>query len=477
MAYLDLTVAPTSILSGSSAKAAGYPLGTDGAPIYSCPCTITAGYLQIVHDDDVNGWAGTNVGHCIVVTVGGVSYWRVVTSVADVANHNIEVDTALPAGTGDAVVGGAVRSPDVMIDLVGRGHGASGWPLNIWDSPRILIRYASYSLSASITATMIGTWSASVPLQVIGCDGSGGVLDWRTTNYRSVFDWGTTSRAFNLLIASDSSHTYILWSNLVFQGNSAGYAVLGGGSSSQGHFYNCQFLAVSTHTYRVITSFYRGTMHRCLISRAANGTEILIEVYTLSSLIYCHVVGPGNASATNNPGVALRDGGKFIGGTITKCGPGVVGGSGGALRGATVYNNSGPGVRLDYSYVNVTDNVIAHNGTYAISTNSASLFRAIGVRNNVIGAHPSGYFGPNVAPMQDNILLASDADLFEDYAADPKDLRIKATSAAYGVRHDLPSGLDADASFLDAGAIQRLRSSGGGAAQLIGSSLIGSGIR
>lgn len=449
--------------AASDINGGGPNLGANDGPIYSTTdVDCEAGDPTFLVDQSGSDWSGVQVGDWLCYDTASAKEFRRVVDLFDIPNGIIQVHRACSTGTGRYVrVGGAFATFRGAIANVGQNVTADYWPSGI-ATPRLNVKYESgtaYAETVAVVTADFGTPTELLPFVIEGYETTAGDLDWVTTTTRTLIDWGTSgvtpfkfplwATCVNVYLTQSLSST----SNLV--------------DASEGTFVNCHLSRQGIG--RVLYNF-SGVARRCLLSNTTSANYELVSMASKGIIDSCVLIGEGSGTAA---AIKISNANCLVANSII-----MLAGNGISLSaGSTGYNASikgniivgmanhglqvlsnGLAARFD-----ITDNIVANNGGWGIDNgvSGTPTMYMQNCRGNFFYANTSGNYPATIIPLWSNTDLGAN-DPFENYAADPKDLRIKTTSAAYRVRHDLPSGLDADASFLDAGAIQRANPAGGG---------------
>jgi len=458
MAYTEFILSQEE---GAAAFNAGYSVETPstGEAAYGTTGTVDAGTPTVITCVGAVNTSLVAVGDWLTWDYTGVAERRMI---IDINGADITVHRAMTAGANkNILVGGHFAGFRNAIAAIGANVKASNWPAST-PPPRLNVKAhggAAYKETQGVEVADFGTPSESLPFVIEAFSSTPGDLDWRTTTTRAVIDWGTA--AVHAMSPTDPSHRWITLLNLDLRQSTSAYGHILNGTSCV-HLKNCSLKRSGRNI--PIAQRVGGVAERCLFWRDYDGPNELLRVGSYGLLIDCVVRGNGDGVSV---GVWLEQSSQMTRTLVTGCGQAVrVSLQGCSVIDCTLISNAS-GIHLaDIVAAQATckGNLIANNSGYGIS-NGISGTPTVYLPNcggnffygNTSGAHPA-----TIIPMQANTTLATDP--FEDYAGG--DYRIRTTSAAYGVRRNLPSGLDTDASFLDAGAIQRLRSEGGGIAAI-----------
>ena len=460
MAYTEFIMSQEE---GAATFNAGYSVETPsrGEAAYGTTGTVDAGTPTVITCVGAVNTSLVAVGDWLTWDYTGVTERRMI---IDINGADITVHRAMTAGANkNILVGGHFAGFRNAIAAIGANVKAVNWPAST-PPPRLSVKAhggAAYRETKAVEVADFGTPNESLPFVIEAFSSTPGDLDWRTTTTRAVIDWGTT--ATHAMSPTDPSHRWVTLLNLDLRQSANQHAYLLNGTSFA-HLRNC----VLKRSGRNIAVAPRigGVAERCLFWRDYDGASELLRLWNVGLLIDCVVRGNGDGVSV---GVWMESASQILRTLVTGCGTAVrVSLQGCSVIDCTLISNAS-GIHLTEIAAAQSvykGNLIANNSGYGIS-NGISGTPTVYLPNcgenffygNTSGAHPA-----TIIPMQANTTLATDP--FEDYAGG--DYRIKTTSAAYGVRRNLPSGLDADASFLDAGAIQRLRSAGGGGSLING---------
>jgi len=467
MAYTEFILSQEE---GAATFNAGYSVETPstGEAAYGTTGTVDAGTPTVITCVGAVNTSLVAVGDWLTWDYTGVTERRMI---IDINGANITVHRAMTAGANkNILVGGHLAGFRNAIAAIGSNVTAANWPAST-PPPRLNVKAhastpppqlkvnahggAAYNETVGVEVADFGTPNESLPFVIEAFNSTPGDLDWRTTTTRAVIDWGTT--AVHAMSPVDPSHRWVTLVNLDLRQSTSGYGHLLNGNSYV-HLRNCSLKRSGRNI--PIAQRVLGVAERCLFWRDYDGPNELLRVGSYGSLIDCVVRGNGDGVSV---GVRLEQASQILRTLVTGCGQAIRM----SLQGCSVIDctliSNVSGIHLaEIAAAQATckGNLIANNSGYGIS-NGISGTPTVYLPNcggNFFYGNTSGSYPATIIPMQANTTLATDP--FEDYAGG--DYRIKTTSAAYGVRRNLPSGLDTDASFLDAGAIQRLRSEGGG---------------
>lgn len=458
MAYAEFYLTQGS--GASNINGGGPRLGANDGPVYtSTDCDVDSGTPTVITDNSGSNWgyggaSEVEVGDWLCWDIAGVKEYRMVTDVTDIAIGAVTVHRSMTAGTGKSVyVGGAFQTFQGAVANIGSNCSASNWPAST-DPPRLNVKHESgtaYSETTAVATTNFGTPTFSLPFVIEGYETTAGDQDWRTSEIRTVLDWGSAT------LHCVSPVSWVTFKNLVFShSNTAATYVL---YQSDATFLNCSIIGAGAFglVYRFL-----GVMLRVDIQNIGTASgAIVVRLYSAGHMFRCTVDAGGYGL-----GIYVEGGTLGVHDTIIKnCANGIrLSNTQARCVRNTLVDCSGDAIQISSEAALdslILNNLVVNCGGYGIArsgiTGSYVLPHCGG---NYFHGVTSGVMESELTTIQDNHLLSSDP--LENRAGG--DFRIKSTSDAYGVRQDLSSGLDADASFLDAGAIMRLRSasSGGG---------------
>ena len=449
MAYTEFILSQEE---GAAVFNAGYSVETPstGEAAYGTTGTVDAGTPTVITCVGAVNTSLVAVGDWLTWDYTGVTERRMI---IDINGANITVHRAMTAGANkNILVGGHLAGFHNAIAAIGSNVTAANWPAST-PPPRLNIKAhggAAYNETVGVLAADFGTPSESLPFVIEAFNSTPGDLDWRSTTTRAVIDWGAT--AAHAMSPTDPSHRWVTLLNLDLRQNTSAYGHLLSGTC-YAHLKNCALKRSGRDI--AIAQRIGGVAERCLFWRDYDGRSELLRLWNVGLLIDCVVRGNGDGVSI---GVWMDSSSHMLRTLVTGCGSAVrVSMQGCSVIDCTLISNVS-GIHLAEIAAAQSiykGNMIANNGGYGIS-NGISGTPTVYLPNcggNFFYGNTSGSYPATIIPMQANTTLATDP--FEDYAGG--DYRIKTTSAAYGVRRNLPSGLDKDASFLDAGAIQRLR--------------------